>query len=57
MRKLALSLVVLALLASQSGCIVAEPRPVVYEYPGYTVYYGPDVVYYRGGYYHHGYWR
>ena len=62
MRKLMLLYVGIVGLSSLSGCVVyAHPRPVVYEYPAYDVYPGPEVVvvhggYYGGGYYHRG-WR
>jgi hypothetical protein len=57
MRKLVSVVIVLLGLASLSGCVVYEPAPRVYAYPAYAVYDGPAVVYYRGGYYHHGYYR
>ena len=57
MRKSVLGMILLTGLVSLSGCVVYEPAPRVYACPAYAVYDGPAVVYYRGGYYHHGYYR
>ena len=61
MRKMLLSLAVLAGLLSSTGCVVYAPRP--HPVAVYEVYDGPGVVYYHEdycygyGYYHHHYWR